>query len=87
MMRLTIQFLKAAEKEFSRLPKEAQRQIAPRISELANGLSPQCKKMQGYDQRFRLRVGDYRIIFELIDRQLVVLVIRIGHRKDVYRNQ
>lgn len=84
-MRFTIQFLKPAEKEFSKLPKVTQRQIAPKISELAFGLSPQCKRMQGYDRRYRLRVGDYRVVFEIIDEQLVILVVRIGHRKDVYR--
>ncbi len=41
--------------------------------------------MTGYDDVFRIRVGDYRVLYSLLDRTVVVLVLKIGHRGDVYR--
>jgi mRNA interferase RelE/StbE len=43
------------------------------------------KKLAGYDDRYRLRVGDYRVIYEVIDGQLVILVLGVGHRREIYR--
>jgi mRNA interferase RelE/StbE len=44
------------------------------------------KKMAGYDDRYRLRVGDYRVIYEIRDGQLVILIVGVGHRREIYRN-
>ena len=46
---------------------------------------PGAAKMQGEDPTWRLRVGDYRILYEIHDRELLVLVIRIAHRREAYR--
>lgn len=43
------------------------------------------KKLTGYSDRYRLRVGDYRLIYDIIDGQLVILVVATGHRRDIYR--
>jgi mRNA interferase RelE/StbE len=43
------------------------------------------KKLTGYEDRYRLRVGDYRVIYELEDRQLIVLVLGVGHRREIHR--
>jgi len=43
------------------------------------------KKLAGYDDRYRLRVGDYRVIYEIIDGQLIILVVGVGHRREIYR--
>ncbi len=43
------------------------------------------KKLSGLDDLYRIRVGDYRIVYQIHDDRLIVLVVRIGHRKDVYR--
>jgi mRNA interferase RelE/StbE len=43
------------------------------------------KKLAGYDDRYRLRVGDYRLIYEIMDGQLVILVVGVGHRREIYR--
>jgi mRNA interferase RelE/StbE len=43
------------------------------------------RKLAGYDDRYRLRVGDYRVIYEVIDGQLVILVVGVGHRREIYR--
>ena len=43
------------------------------------------KKLTGLDDLYRIRVADYRIVYQIQDDRLIVLVVRIGHRKDVYR--
>jgi mRNA interferase RelE/StbE len=43
------------------------------------------KKLAGYADRYRLRVGDYRVIYEIMDEQLVILVLGVGHRREIYR--
>jgi mRNA interferase RelE/StbE len=43
------------------------------------------RKLAGYDDRYRLRVGDYRVIYEVVDGQLVILVVGVGHRREIYR--
>jgi mRNA interferase RelE/StbE len=83
----TVEFLKTAEKELAALPKEAQRQIARKIDALReNPRPPGGKLLQDEERFYRLRVGDYRVIYSIEGKRLVILVIKIGHRKDVYRN-
>lgn len=43
------------------------------------------KKLAGYEDRYRLRVGDYRVIYEVADEQLFILVVGVGHRRESYR--
>jgi mRNA interferase RelE/StbE len=43
------------------------------------------KKLAGYEDRYRLRVGDYRVIYEILDKQLVILVVGVGHRREISR--
>ena len=43
------------------------------------------KKMAGYGDRYRLRVGDYRVIYEITDTQLIILIVGVGHRREAYR--
>ena len=43
------------------------------------------KKLAGYEDRYRLRVGDYRVIYEIMDEQLVILAVGVGHRREIYR--
>jgi mRNA interferase RelE/StbE len=43
------------------------------------------KKLAGYENRYRLRAGNYRVIYEVIDGQLIILVIGVGHRREIYR--
>ena len=56
------------------------------IDQLAENPRPQgCKKLKGDDNLWRVRAGDYRIVFSIHDDLLLVLVIRIAHRREVYR--
>ena len=43
------------------------------------------KKLTGYEDRYRLRIGDYRVIYDVMDEQLVILAVGVGHRREIYR--
>lgn len=67
--------------------KRIQRQIINNIRALAKNLHPQgCKKLQGYKELYRIRSGNYRIVYNIKEKMLLVLVVRIAHRKDIYRH-
>lgn len=81
-------FDRKAVKELKKIDVIWQRRIKDRIELLAENpaaLKPNIKKLRGkYNKLARLRVGNYRIIFKVIDKKLVILIIRIAHRKEVY---
>jgi mRNA interferase RelE/StbE len=82
-----IEFLKTAEKEFYKLPKEIQKRIAKKLQSLKiNPYLPDVKALKNGQGRLRVRVGDYRIIYKVENDHLVILIIKIGHRKNVYHN-
>lgn len=86
-MPYAVQFLRSAGREFSSLPKSRQKQLAGRIDGLKQDMFPAgVKKLEGEDRLYRLRVGDYRILFEVDDDARIVTIVKIGHRRDVYRN-
>ena len=81
-----IQFKNSALKELRKLPKPTADQISHEIDRLSVTPRPhQCKKLNGAEDLFRIRVGNYRIIYQVQDGLLLVLIIRIGDRKEVYR--
>jgi len=85
-MPYAVEFSPSARREFRKLAREIQRSLRPRLDALANEPRPTgAKKLKGSDDLWRIRVSDYRIIYEIRDRILVVLVIRVGHRREVYR--
>ena len=68
-----------------RLPHGIQTRVTEAIDELSETPRPAgCKKMRGADL-WRIRVGDYRIIYEIHDRILLIRIITVGHRREVYR--
>jgi mRNA interferase RelE/StbE len=72
-------------RSIERLPRKLQRRIIDKIGSLATDPRPHgCIKLTDQDA-YRIRVGDYRIIYTILDDRLVVLVIDIGNRRDVYR--
>lgn len=75
-----------AERELRRLDREAQSRIVTAIRQLAADPrhNPRVKRLSGR-VGYRMRVGDYRVLFDIEDDRLVVLVIQIGHRREVYR--
>lgn len=83
----TVEFLKTAVEELAALPEEAQRQIMKRIEALRDNPRPEgIKQLKAQEKFLRLRVGDYRVIYVVENRQLVILIVRIGDRKDVYED-
>jgi mRNA interferase RelE/StbE len=85
-MTYRLEFLAAARRDLKRLPKPIQVRIAEAVRDLAeNPRPPGVKKMAGEPNAWRLRVGDYRVVYEIHDGRLLILVIRLGHRKDIYR--
>ena len=75
----------SAAKELERLPDKPRRQIAKRLRALAEHPRPAgCEKLTGEDL-YRIRQGDYRVVYSIEDAALTVLVIRIGNRREVYR--
>jgi len=77
-----------AERELAALPKEAQARIDARILALSQDPRPPgVKKLQGEEGFYRIRVGDYRVVYSVDDKDLLVLVVRIAPRGEVYRRR
>jgi mRNA interferase RelE/StbE len=76
----------SAAKEFEALPKKDRQRVAARIQALATEPRPPgCEKLSGQDTFYRVRQGNYRILFTADDAALLVVVYKIGHRREVYR--
>jgi mRNA interferase RelE/StbE len=81
-----IEFAPAAERQFRRLSREIQVRLKPRIDALANNPRPHgTKKLSGEEDLYRIRIGDYRVIYQVQDFLLLIVVVKVGGRKDVYR--
>ena len=78
-------FRESVEKDFASIPKKDLKKILQRIRTLAENPRPSgCEKLTGQD-RYRIRQGRYRIVYSIQDEKLTVWVVKVGHRKDVYR--
>jgi mRNA interferase RelE/StbE len=78
-------FKKSVEKDFETIPQEELKRILRRIDLLREDPRPPgCEKLTG-QERYRVRQGRYRILYSIQDEQLSIWVVRVGHRKDVYR--
>lgn len=87
MSKYEVQIARRAVRALTALPRREQQRVRAAIDLLADDpRPPSCRKLAGEDAAYRVRVGDYRIIYEVFDRRLVVQVVRIGHRRDVYRH-
>lgn len=80
-----VEFLPSAARVLSKLEPPVRRRIARRIDRLAEDPRGDAVKLRGVDDVWRARAGDYRILYQVEDDRLRILVIRIGHRRDVYR--
>lgn len=75
----------SAAKELESVPAKDRRRVATKIKSLGtNPRPPGCEKLSGLE-RYRIRQGNYRVLYEIQDDVLVVLVVKVGHRKDIYR--
>jgi mRNA interferase RelE/StbE len=75
-----------AERQLKALAESVQKRIVKRLKSLRENPRPQgAKKLAGEDDLYRVREGDYRIIYTIQDKELILLVVKIGDRKEVYR--
>jgi mRNA interferase RelE/StbE len=78
-------FKRSVEKDFWHIPKKDVKRILNRIKLLEKDPRPRgCEKLTGQD-RYRLRQGRYRIVYSIQDQELTIWVVKVGHRKDIYR--
>jgi mRNA interferase RelE/StbE len=82
----TIQFKPLALRQLEKLPRETQRRLSIKIEALGDDPFPSgCKKMVGIPDAWRIRAGDYRVVYQVHRGILLVLVLTVGHRREVYR--
>ena len=85
MAKYSVWITASAEKQLKKLPRNDQQQVAAAIMALAeNPHPPGVRKLSGYDDVFRIRVGTYRILFSVSEAKVIVIILKIGHRR-VYR--
>ena len=87
MANYRIEFSSTAEKALKKIPKKDLIKIIESIQILAINPFPEgCRKLSSEEGTYRIRQGTYRIIYEVEGKNLKVLILKIGHRKDIYRN-
>ncbi len=87
-MTYAVELSAAAERQFKGLDRQARASVQGTLDLLAtNPRPPKATMLVGGTGEWRARVGDYRVIYEIHDRQLLVLVVTIGNRRDVYRRR
>jgi mRNA interferase RelE/StbE len=85
-MTYSIEFRPSVLKSLKCLPKQDLLKIKNKIDSLSKNLpDPTTTKLKGNNPFHRIRAGNYRIIYEINNNQLIVLVVKIGHRKDIYK--
>ena len=85
--RYTIRFAPTANRNFDRLPVQIRWRVRAAIDRLAvNPRPPGVRKIRGNLGDYRIRVGQYRVLYDINDAEILVYIVRIGHRREVYRN-
>jgi mRNA interferase RelE/StbE len=80
-----IEFAPLARRQIKQLPREVQKRIIERIEELASNPRPAgVKKLVSGENLYRVRVGEYRAVYQIRDRELIVVIVKVGHRREVY---
>jgi mRNA interferase RelE/StbE len=86
MKKYTIEFDRRAVKELQSISARDQSKIREKINHLAENPRPHgAEKLSGEDNLYRIRQGDYRVVYSIFDQTLKILVVRIGDRKEVYK--
>ena len=84
----SVEFVKSAQKEFAALPARVRSNIVEALNLLSQNPRSELlktKKLKGADELYRIRLGDYRLVYEIRQKRLIVVVVKIGHRREVYR--
>ena len=77
----------SAKKELEKLPKKDLQKIIVKIQDLSSDPRPIGSEKLSGDDKYRLRQGNYRIVYSIEDEQLIIFVVKIGHRRDIYRRR
>ena len=86
-MNYRIEVKKSAAKTLKKIPNADRKRIVHKIDSLAENLpDSDTTKMKGSNPFHKVRIGNYRIVYEIQDEILLILIVKIGHRKDIYRN-
>lgn len=86
MARYRVEISGTAEKQLRKLRIEDRRRVAHALVGLGHDPHPQgSRKLSGYTDVFRIRIGVFRVLYSVEGRRLIVIILKIGHRKDVYR--
>ncbi len=81
-----IEISRTAEKQLKKLPTDDQLRVVRAVLALAEEPHPRgSRRLSGYDDVFRVRVGRYRVLYSVFESRLVIIILKVGHRKDVYR--
>jgi mRNA interferase RelE/StbE len=80
-----IEIKRSAAKELEQLPPKDRQRVATRIQALASDPRPPGAEKLSGQERYRVRQGDFRILYEIFDDLILVIVVKIGNRRDVYR--
>ena len=84
-MSYSVGILRSAQKNLSKINRQDQNRIISAIEALTDTPRPHgCKKLSGRPA-WRIRIGSYRVIYEIQDERLIIMIVHIGHRKEVYR--
>jgi mRNA interferase RelE/StbE len=86
MASYSVELTRTAEKQLRRIAKRDR----SRLVEAMHGLADRPRhrggrKLQGYDDVYRIRMGQYRIVYEILEDRVIVIVLKVGHRKDIYK--
>lgn len=85
MTKFRLSFKASVAKDLRQIPKHDVQSILQRIERLADDPRPNGSEKLSGQERYRVRQGTYRIVYEIREQELVVVVVKIGHRRDVYR--
>lgn len=84
-MKYTVEITSSAQRQFKKLSENIQSHLIPKILSLEENPRPVgVKKLQAFDY-YRIRIGDYRIVYSINDKTHLVKILDLGHRKDIYR--
>ncbi len=84
-MKYTIEILRAAQKQLAKIPRQEQTRIIDAVKRLSHDPRPPGSRKLTGRSAHRIRIGSYRVLYEIHDGHLAILVVTIGHRREVYR--
>jgi mRNA interferase RelE/StbE len=86
MASYSVELTRTAEKQLRRIAKRDRNRLVEAIRGLVDRPRPHgARKLQGYDHVYRIRVGQYRVVYEILEDRVIVIVLKVGHRKDIYK--